>query len=134
MKVNLSGHHCETVLFSCIDFRFGSATAAEIAKEAKLFDHIAMAGGSKAITDSDTQAAALKQIGLAKQLHGAARVVLVDHVQCGGFGGNETWADHGKHLAKAKTIIEERCDVAVATYLATVDRGGNFELRPVNSK
>lgn len=93
-----------------------------------------MAGGSKAITDSDTQAAALKQIKLATRLHGVARVILVDHVQCGVFGGNETEADHTQNLAKAKTIIEQRYGVPVATYLATVDENSNFELKSVNFK
>lgn len=132
MKIDLSAHHCETVIFSCIDFRFGSAIREEISKQAKSFDYIAMAGGSKAITDSDTQAAALKQIGLAKRLHGAVRVVLVDHVQCGGFGANETEHDHAENLAKAKTMIEQNCALAVATYLATVDNSNNFELKSMN--
>lgn len=130
MKIDLSAHRCKTLLFSCIDFRFGSATRDEIAKAAKSFDLVAMAGGSKAVTDSDTQAAALKQIGLAKRLHGVKRVVLVDYIQCGGFGGNETERDHTENLARAKTIIEQRYHITVATYLATVDSSGNFELTP----
>lgn len=134
MKVDLSQHRCRTLVFSCIDFRFGHAIRHAIGKITRPFFAVAMAGGSKAITDTDTREAALKQIKLAKTLGGAEVMLLVDHVNCKMFGGHESEADHVKNLLEAKGIIEQAVDVKVIPYLGIVKPNGDFKLQLVEGK
>lgn len=93
-----------------------------------------MAGASKAITDPDTRAAALKQIRLAKEFSGIKIVLLVDHINCKAFGGNESEQDHVKNLLEAKAIIEQGINVKVITYLGVVKPNGDFKLQLIEGK
>ena len=116
---------------SCIDFRYRKGLADWI--EAELggqSDIVAAAGASKAIMDEDTQATLLKQVSLAKQLHDIQNLHIVDHTDCGAYGGaakhnGDTRAEideHNELLNKAKELIELQVDgVTVHTYILGID-------------
>lgn len=112
---------------SCIDFRFRKGLADWI--EAELggqSDIVAAAGASKAIMDEDTQATLLKQVKLAKQLHDIQDVHIVDHMDCGAYGGaakhngdeQAEIAEHQDLLSKAKELIESTVEgVSMHTHI-----------------
>lgn len=100
----------------CIDFRFRAQEAAWI--ESNLngrADLVAIAGVSKAILDADTHEAVFKQLDIAQRLHGVTTIHLLDHIDCGAYGGSKEHADkeaevamHKEKLAEATKVITER--------------------------
>lgn len=123
------GHHTDSVVISCMDFRFRHQVNAWIESELGSADLIAAAGASKCLTDSESQAFILKQIGLAAALHQAKTVVVIDHLDCGAFGGSRKYpvaADearvHEKHLREAALIIRKSYP-ALTVKLYLIDSG-----------
>ncbi len=104
----------ENLTISCMDYRFRAGIAAWI--DEKLdgqSDLVALAGASKAILDESSQPVVLNQIGLASQLHGIQTVHIIDHIDCGAYGGSAHYngdrgAEFGMHqeqLGKAARVI-----------------------------
>lgn len=111
-------HSCDAVVLTCIDFRFWRATAGFVEKELGIenFDFPSLPGSAKAINecllDSDV---ALQCIGVPVSLHHAKRVVIVNHEDCGAYGGSKAFGSpedeqnfHEKELKKAKSKLEEK--------------------------
>jgi len=74
-------------------------------------DEVSVAGGIKDLL-GEAKDFLLKQIEIAKRLHGIKRVILVAHEDCGAYGGKKAFtneeAEFSKHkedLVKAKEII-----------------------------
>ncbi len=111
-------HSCEAVVLACIDFRFWRETAEFVEKELNIgtFDFPSLPGSAKAINecleDSDV---ALQCIGVPIDLHHAKKVVIVNHEDCGAYGGSKAFASqqeeqnfHEKELNKAKNKLGEK--------------------------
>ncbi len=124
--------HVDNFTISCIDFRFRAKIAdwikAELNDESDL---VAIAGTSKAILDKDTREAVLKQIGIADSLHAIKTVHLIDHIDCGAYGGSAKFnhdkaaevAMHNQELVKAQQVINERFpSLTVKTHIIDFDR------------
>ena len=72
-------------------------------------------GGAKALASSDEaeRAAYLKQIELSATLHGTKKVILMVHMDCGGYGGSKAfdndhqkeWDHHVAELEKAAAFV-----------------------------
>lgn len=109
----------QNLTISCIDYRFRRSVwewiETDLAGES---DIVAAAGASKAFMDDDTQATLLKQVQLAKKLHDISDVHIVDHTDCGAYGGaakhqgnlDAETAEHQQNLIAAKQLIESRID------------------------
>jgi carbonic anhydrase len=125
-------HKVSNLTISCIDFRFRAGVAEWIRKSLDdQSDIVALAGSSQAILLADTQPSILKQIKLAKQLHDIKTVHIVDHLDCGAYGGSAKFdndkgaeiAMHEGELAKAKDAIGASFpDISVETHI--IDFGG----------
>src|SRR5665647_270213 len=92
MKFNFKGvHHCEAVVLSCIDFRFWKETIEFIEKELKIedFDFPSLPGSAKAINESTGEDVAFKCISVPVELHKAQKIIIINHEDCGAYGGSE---------------------------------------------
>lgn len=118
-------HHCEAVVLTCIDFRFWRETLEYVEKELGLtsFDFPSLPGSTKAINEcANVQDLAMSCIGVPINLHHAKKVVIVNHEDCGAYGGsgkfngdkNAEQVFHTEELKKAKDkILAVYPDVAV---------------------
>lgn len=125
-------HNVDHITVSCIDFRFRAPIAQWIKDSLNdQSDLTAVAGASKAILDEDTQASVLKQIELAQKLHDIKTVHIVDHIDCGAYGGSDKFQGdkaaevvmHQGELKKAAELIVSRFPgISIETHI--IDFGG----------
>jgi carbonic anhydrase len=118
------------LVVSCIDYRFRSKVSHWIDDTLNgEADIVALAGVSNAIIEDSSQKIALKQIRIAKDLHGIKTIHLVDHIDCGAYGGSEKFKHnedeinmHEERLEQAAEIIEEHFpDLTVQCYIGDFD-------------
>jgi len=108
-------HHCEAVVLSCIDFRFWRETVEFVEKELgiKDFDFPSLPGSAKAINESNDETFVFGCISVPIELHHAKKVVIINHQDCGAYGGSAKFNGdekaeqefHEKELKKAKDKI-----------------------------
>jgi len=115
------GHHCKNLLIRCMDFRFHRLLDDSLdrlfAEEGGFgdYDSPGIAGGaSKSIIDPISCPIVFSAIDIAKEKHGIERVVIVDHIDCGAYGGSSQFADasleeefHRQKLFEAAEIIKK---------------------------
>ena len=104
------------------------------------YDDVAAAGAAKNIVDpydmSDKEFT-LRQIELAKKLHGIETVYLVNHKNCGAYGNifsspGEEYERHVKDLGLAAQVIQERFEgLAVKKVLAAIDDQGHVSFESI---
>ncbi|OGF35688.1 hypothetical protein A2482_04505 [Candidatus Falkowbacteria bacterium RIFOXYC2_FULL_48_21] len=134
-------HTCNSLLLTCIDFRFNEAIR-DWAKEQGLikdFDLVSLAGAQKNFLDEDTKSVALKQLEISSRLHGIKTVLLVAHQDCGAYGGSKAFASwdeekakYAEDLEKAESLIKERFSIlAVRKLILTFDANMNVELKEI---
>ena len=118
-----------------MDFRFWPELN-EWLKAQKLFgdgDIVALAGAVKNLTQPNQPSdrdLVLRQIEISVQLHGIKKVVLINHQDCGAYGGSaafgslkEEFEFHKKELAKAKkTILERFAGLLIELVYARIDQ------------
>jgi len=114
------GHHCDTLLIRCMDFRFHRALEENLAKligqEACEFDSPGVGGGgSKSIIDGDSREVVLGALDIAIEKHGVKHIIIVDHIDCGAYGGSSRFADeveeekfHIEKLHEAGSILSRQ--------------------------
>ena len=127
-------HTCSTLVLHCIDFRFGSAITEYLEKNglANNCDVVSVAGAAKNIAsptkDSDREFV-LRQIEISKRLHDIKEVVLMNHTDCGAYGGRSAFPSraeeektHFAEMQKAASIIRERFpDIEIKLVLANIE-------------
>ena len=121
-------HTCRALLIHCMDFRLQPEIKKMMEEQGLLgdCDLVALAGAAKNLLDPETQALTLKQIGLSRQLHGMKEVHLMNHTDCGAYGGHAAFAGdeaerrkHADDLAEAAEIIRrEFPDLTVVKWVA----------------
>jgi carbonic anhydrase len=110
-------YHVDSLVISCIDFRFRPKIAAWIKKELNdSSDLVAIAGASKAILDEDTQASVLKQIDIALRLHEIKTVFILDHIDCGAYGGSKEFTKKDDEVAMHKEELQKAGEVIVRSF------------------
>lgn len=93
------------------------------------FDDVSLAGAAKNIVSPANEAErelVLRQIEISKRLHGIEEVILMNHTDCGAYGGHKAFesaeAEHRKHaddMEESRKIILERWpDLKVKKILA----------------
>ncbi len=125
------GHPVDNLSLTCIDFRFRALIAEWIKHNLNdQSDIVALAGASMAVLNPDWQATTLTQIELAKQLHDIKTVHIIDHIDCGAYGGSAKFegdkeaevAMHHTELAKASQTISARFPtISVETHIIDFD-------------
>jgi len=105
------------LVISCIDFRLHDALhqRANAKLGPKCYDLIHVAGGGRSFLDEDAASYMLRQVGLSVKLHGTSEVVLVNHEDCGAYGGKAAFTDdhterqhHHTDLQQAAGLIREQ--------------------------
>jgi len=137
-------HNCEAVLITCMDFRFWGAVTKFVKRELKIkrFDLPDLPGASKAVNDATEGSMAWRAIDVACDLHHVKKIIIVDHADCGAYGGvakfnGDIEVEHKFHveeLKKAREKLEERYPKKeILTYYAKlVDGGENIEFFEVD--
>jgi carbonic anhydrase len=125
-------HNCEAVVLTCIDFRFWRETLEFVEKELNLstFDFPSLPGSAKAVNEcAGDEELAMQCIGVPCNLHHAKKIVIVNHEDCGAYGGSkkfetrgEEQAFHESELKKAKErILKNFPDKEVILIYAKLD-------------
>ena len=107
-------HSCQTVVLSCIDFRFWREAVefCDELLETKNYDFPSLPGAAKAINESQKDDISLQCISVPFELHDANRIVIINHEDCGAYGGSARFNNpaeeqkfHEKELRQAKEKI-----------------------------
>lgn len=125
-------HSCSTLTVHCIDFRLQKTIKDYLDNQLLLgdCDILSVAGGVKDMNF------VLSQVKLSKSLHSIKKVVLVNHTDCGAYGGSSAFANaeaekmhHASELLKAKHEISRLFpDLTVETFLAVISTQGEVNL------
>lgn len=125
-------YHGATCVVWCFDDRFSGALAEYLKSGVSgSADVVEVAGGAKALAEEAgmNRDFVLNQIKLSAALHAADKLVLMVHMDCGGYGGSKAFAGldaerahHMDELAKAKAFIKKEVPaLAVKTVLVDFD-------------
>lgn len=121
-EIELSKNHyqAQAAIIWCYDHRAWSALLSFLKKEKiKDFDLISIAGGAKSLASPDKKLErgfVLDQIKKSILLHQTKKVILMNHSDCGGYGGIKKFNGdfkkelkfHQKELEKAKKLIKNK--------------------------
>ena len=137
-------HSCEAVVLACIDFRFWRETMKFVEKELgiKTYDFPKLPGAAKAINDCQGEAdVPMACVGVPCDLHHAARIVIVNHQDCGAYGGSKQFNGdddaeqkfHEQQLRKAKekVLAQYPGKEIILAYAKLVDGGESIEFQIV---
>lgn len=97
------------LVISCIDYRFRPIVATWI--QDTLHDRadlVSVAGASKAPISSESHNYILEQIRIGQQLHGVNTIHILDHVDCGAYGGSKMH----ENLDKETNFHKQQCSLA----------------------
>ncbi|MDP2934039.1 MAG: hypothetical protein Q8N81_08015 [bacterium] len=123
-------HSAEALVLTCIDFRFHEQIVKLLHERGiNSFDLKCDAGAVKYLVSDEKPAVRdwiLENIEIAKRLHHISQVVLINHYDCGAYGGNSAFESdeaqlvfHREQLAAARTkILVAYPDLAVKTFFA----------------
>ena len=132
-------HHCEAVVLTCIDFRFWRETVEFIENELKIktFDFPSLPGSAKAINESNDETFVFGCISVPVELHHAGKIVIINHQDCGAYGGSAKFDGddkaeqefHETELKKAKEKISAKYPdkEIILIYAKLVDNKENIE-------
>lgn len=108
---------CSSLIICCMDFRLVEPIREFLARRRLLgdYDIVAVAGASKSLAspqEDGEQAFLLKQIHLARRLHGIRQVMFINHTDCGAYGGGDAFVDddeeyrqHIGDMRRAKALV-----------------------------
>ena len=113
-------HQAQAIALFCMDFRFKDATLEYLKHDLGLadLDIAVLAGAAKNIADPTSPSdfeTAMKQIQLSVKLHHIKKIVIIDHADCGAYGGAMAFANserereaHVVNLRKSREILREK--------------------------
>ncbi len=118
-KSHIHKKKCTAALICCIDFRFWMATVNFVQNKLGIYDFnlITHAGAAKAFAEkkADIINVVEKQIKFVEGLHKISMVVMVNHQDCGAYGGsgkfkneNEEFDSHSQHLRKGIELLQKK--------------------------
>jgi hypothetical protein len=103
-------------------------------------DIVGWAGSGKVFLDPETQIFALKQLELSHKLHGMCEIHIIQHRDCGGYGGSKQFESpdaetrfHMDQIEKIKKVIKEKFPdghFKVTGYFADFTANGNVTIKP----
>ena len=139
-QTNKEHYHADACIVWCFDDRFTPVlNAFAKVKNYQHYDLVRIAGGIKALASPDKESDreyVLKQIEISLKLHHAPKLVLMNHSDCGAYGGlqafqnNETTEkeEHIKELTTAKEFLQKNLSKQVPIDLVFVDCTGIYEV------
>jgi len=130
-------HECKHLIIHCIDFRFGKAIKRYMEEKELLndCDIVALAGATKGLSSpvgAEETEVLMGQIDISKKLHNMKEVILMNHMDCGAYGGhkafpsiNEERTHHLEEMAKAAVLINSKYpDLNIKKVLADINEAG----------
>ena len=118
---------CEAVVAHCIDFRFRKVLNEYLmSRFPEGYDLISIAGGVKELVEKRDSSFVLQQLKISHNLHQPKIIVLIQHEDCGAYGGSKKFAGpeeekefQSDQLQKAEAILKEIFpDCAIEKYFA----------------
>lgn len=109
-SVKLDEHHCSTVVARCVDWRFREEDQKSIKEGLGIddFDLIGVPAPAKVLLTSSSARSYLTDIiTLCMNLHGIQRLILLDHWDCGGYGGSKQFASPDEEERKYRGDLLE---------------------------
>lgn len=135
-------HTCSSALLRCIDFRLEPAIHDFLVSRglAGDCDVISFAGATKGLAQ-DASSVLADQLKLSKKLHDIKTVVLMNHTDCGAYGGRAAFQDeeaernhHRKDLAEAqRRVCDALEDVRVICALAIIEMDGSVHIEELDA-
>lgn len=126
-------HGCRSIIIHCMDFRFIRQLTDYFNQEGHMgdADFVGWAGAGQAFLNPAGKDFALRQVELSVKLHATREVHIVNHLDCGAYGGSKAFpdrhAEHDKHVADLQTVqalIHERFpQLTFYGYLASLQDG-----------
>ncbi|MEP9410639.1 MAG: hypothetical protein HRF42_04430 [Candidatus Brocadia sp.] len=98
---------CDTVVITCIDYRFAIANQEFINETLRLkdnYDHISIPGSIYNLVNPETRTLLFSKFALSVRLHLINRVVIISHRDCGAYGGSVAF---GSEIAEYETHIAD---------------------------
>lgn len=123
----MSEHTCKALVIHCIDFRFRKSLAEFLEQRfGDSYDLVSVAGGVKRLVqDPLDNNFILEQIKISDRLHKPGVILLVQHEDCGAYGGSAAFGDfsteqetQNEELEKAETLLKQQFSQSVEKYLA----------------
>lgn len=109
---------CDTLVITCIDYRFANANQEFINETLGLkdnYDHISIPGSISNLVNPETRELLFSKFALSVKLHLINRVVVISHRDCGGYGGSASFGSEISEyetlcadLRKARTLLIEK--------------------------
>lgn len=130
-------HHCQSLVITCMDYRFRSAIRDFLLSQGYKdnYDMVALAGVTKDLVEGDEAGSniILKEIDISHRLHGVEKLVIIHHMDCGGYGGHAAFdnledekAKQIQDMRQAEEIIKAKHpDLEIDKVLARIDESGN---------
>ena len=106
-------HKAKALVINCMDFRLQTGVREFLVKELNLldnYDYVGIAGVAQNLVNPRApfcKDLLLEQIELSVKLHDVDQIILINHTDCGAYGGHfpEEKEKHSEDLKKAKEII-----------------------------
>lgn len=135
-------HPAQAIALTCIDFRFRKALHEFFENELSIYDidHKADGGGVKMLNqEGPVRDWIFQNFDIAFNLHGVNRVILVNHQDCGAYGGSKAFtspedeiSQQELQLRQASSIINAKYpDKQVEAYLALIDSDSKVSFKKV---
>jgi len=136
-------HDCKSAIIQCIDFRLQKDLKSFLASLNLLgdCDVVSIAGAIKSLVQGtpEEQAFVLKQVDVSIKLHAIQEVYLINHTDCGAYGGRSAFESteaervaHLNDLQKAKELILSKYpNLKVELLLARIDEGAGVDFEKV---
>ncbi|MCF6148640.1 MAG: hypothetical protein E3K37_08270 [Candidatus Kuenenia sp.] len=126
---------CDTLVFTCIDYRFAFANQEFINKKLGIegnYDHISIPGSIYNLVDPSTRDIVFSKINKFVNFHLIKRIIIIGHRDCGGYGGSSEFGSEiaeyvylTTDLKKAKQILIEKYPILeIDLYLETLTKEG----------
>jgi len=125
-------HTCRGAVMTCIDFRFWPAVAEFIKSHFgwDSYDLITVPGAAKTVNEDRTLA--IDSLTVSCELHQAKTLVIINHADCGAYGGAKRFASqaaeeefHRQALGEARAKLSEEFNgKKVITIFARLDDAG----------
>src|SRR3989338_9268166 len=123
----MSEHTCKALVIHCIDFRFRKSLALFLeARFGDSYDLVSAAGGVKRLVhDPLDNNFILEQVKISDTLHKPEVILLIQHEDCGAYGGSVAFGDfsteqeaQNQELEKAEAFLRKEFSQPVEKYLA----------------
>jgi len=117
-------HICEAVVLHCIDFRFRNMLTVYLQKRFPGgYDLVSLAGSVKRLAaDSLENNFVLDQIRVSNKLHEPKIIVLIQHEDCGAYGGSKAFSNFEEELNFQKSELEKAEQILKKEFPQTIEK------------